>query len=483
MKATISRMRATQCVRLLLLVGLGALARVASADDQTASTRAAVVRPRDQWLVLYKDNKGAEATEQATKAGFQIRENYKPGKYLLCEAGSAIADVPGTAKALEKLDSVLAVEPNEVVSHPQLPGEARRLEIAYVPPRRPDGKESAQAIDGPLTARAAKPDDPFFPKLWGLMNIHAPYAWERGHDSPKVIVGIIDTGVDYNHPDLRSNMWRNPGETPGNRMDDDKNGIVDDVFGVKYANATGTGDPMDDEQHGTHCAGIIGAVGNRIGVVGVCWNVKIMALKGLQADGNGKPDDLVRCIDYAIQQNTKINDGDPKVRVLCSSWASKTYSPTLHRAIGRAEQAGIIFVAPADNTNTDNDVSPVYPACYPNDNIIAVASINAADEKSAFSNYGQDSVHIAAPGGTGRPFNDDDIYSTVPNNRYDFLAGTSMANAFVAGASALVLARPEYSKLRPDQVRKLLMINARARPTLSGNCQSNGTLDLSFLAR
>ena len=196
------------------------------------------------------------------------------------------------------------------------------------------------------------------PQLWGLDNqgqnngsadadIDAPEAWSVHHNAESMIVGVIDTGIDYRHEDLAHNMWVNPGEIPGDKIDNDQNGYVDDVYGIDAIRDNG--DPWDDHGHGTHCGGTIGASGNNgIGVVGVNWRVKLMALKFLNSGGWGDTHDAIECIEYAIQN---------KVDVLSNSWGGGGYSQSLYDSILRADNAGIIFVAAAGNHNNNNDAS------------------------------------------------------------------------------------------------------------------------------
>jgi len=283
---------------------------------------------------------------------------------------------------------------------------------------------------------ARTPNDPYFGDLWGLHNtgqsggtpgvdIDAPEAWDYSTGGG-VIVGVIDTGVDYTHPDLVSNMWRNPGEIPGNGIDDDGNGYVDDVFGIDTANADS--DPFDDNDHGTHCAGTIAAVGdNGIGIAGVCWRARIMALKFLSASGSGTAFDAIELIQYATRHGA---------RVLNNSWGGGPYSLALQNAIAMAQASNVLFCAAAgnggaDGIGDDNDVAPHYPSSYTNENVIAVAASDRNEQLAVFSNYGSNSVHLAAPGRA--------ILSCVPGGGYQSWGGTSMAAPHVAGAAALLL--------------------------------------------
>lgn len=316
------------------------------------------------------------------------------------------------------------------------------------------------------------PNDPNFSQLWGLNNtgqtggindadIDAPEAWNISTGSSEIIVGVIDTGIDYDHKDLAVNIWSNPEEIPGNGIDDDANGYVDDVHGIN--SITGTGDPMDDHYHGTHCSGTIGAVGNNtIGVVGVNWTVKLIGLKFLDSGGSGWTDDAIECINYAVAlKNSGVN-----IRVLSNSWGGGGYSQALADAIDVADNAGILFVAAAGNSSLNNDIIPHYPSSYTNDNILSVASIDHNDELSYFSNYGPESVDLGAPGSS--------ILSTVPDNSYSTLSGTSMATPHVSGAAALLLSVND--QLSVQQLKSLLMDYGESG--LDGMCVSNRKLNV-----
>ncbi len=305
------------------------------------------------------------------------------------------------------------------------------------------------------------PNDPDFDKLWGLHNtgqtggsndadIDAPEAWDQSTGSDSVIIGVVDTGIDYTHPDLVDNIWTNPGEdawsdptdpATGNGVDDDGNGKIDDWKGWNFIN--NSNDAMDDNRHGTHCAGTIGAMGdNTTGVVGVNWQVKLVPLKFLSATGSGSTSDAIEAILYAK---------DMGVHILSNSWGGSGKSIALKEAIQKAHDAGILFVAAAGNEGVDNDTNPTFPCNYEVPNIISVAASDHKDNRALWgipgnggcgfscdnvsgapgSNYGSETVDLAAPG--------KDIYSTVPGG-YASLSGTSMATPHIAGAAGLVLA-------------------------------------------
>jgi subtilisin family serine protease len=271
------------------------------------------------------------------------------------------------------------------------------------------------------------PNDPSFGSLWGLSNngsqggllnadINIEPAWALG-TATSIVTAVIDTGVDYTHPDLASNIWTNTDEVAGNGIDDDGNGFVDDVRGWDFVN--NDSDPMDDNGHGTHVAGTIGAVGNNgIGVTGVAWTASIMPLKFLDQSGSGSLSDAIKAIQYARVNGAKI---------INASWGGGGFSSALQSAITQFITSGGLFVAAAGNEATNNDVTPSYPANY--QGVISVGASTRTDTRASFSNYGT-SVDVFAPGQS--------ILSTLPGNRYGSLSGTSMATPQVAGALALL---------------------------------------------
>ena len=247
------------------------------------------------------------------------------------------------------------------------------------------------------------PNDPLFNQLWGLNNtgqtggtfdadIDAPETWDIQRGSNNLIIGVIDTGVDFTHEDLLANMWINPFET-FDGIDNDGNGYIDDIHGINAIN--GSGYPMDDNGHGTHVAGTIGAVGdNGKGVAGVNHSVKIMSLKFLDAKGAGYLSDAIECIQYVVDMKRRgIN-----IRVTNNSWGGGGYSQALYDAISLLKDNDILFVASAGNSGSNNDSTPFYPASYALENIISVAATDHNDNLASFSNYGSNSVHVAAPG-------------------------------------------------------------------------------------
>ncbi|WP_102797806.1 S8 family serine peptidase [Bowmanella denitrificans] len=318
------------------------------------------------------------------------------------------------------------------------------------------------------------PDDARFDDLWGMHNsgqtggtpdadIDAVEAWDISTGSRDVIVGVIDTGVDYTHPDLVANMWSNPGEIAGDGIDNDGNGYIDDMHGIN--SIVDSGDPMDDHGHGTHVSGSIGAEGNNsIGVVGVNHQVSLVGCKFLAADGFGSTADAIQCIDYFVA----LKNAGHNVRVLNNSWGGGPEEQALRDAITASEQADILFVAAAGNDTADNDVSPHYPSNYEHDSILSIASTDHNDEISWFSNWGLTSVDMAAPGS--------DILSTIPGGGYGNSSGTSMASPHAAGAAALVMAvNPGLSAL---EVKQLLMDSGDDNADMQGKTVSGKRLNL-----
>jgi subtilisin family serine protease len=292
----------------------------------------------------------------------------------------------------------------------------------------------------------ATPNDPSFGIMWNLHNtgqtggisdrdIDAPEAWGVTTGTNSVKVAIIDTGVDYTHPDLAANIWTNTKEIPNNGIDDDGNGYIDDVHGYDFYNYDG--DPMDDYFHGTHCAGTIGAVGNNAkGVTGVAWKVTMMPIKFLNQDGAGIISDAVDAVYYATKMGVKLTS---------NSWTGGGFVQALQDAINDANTHNVLFVVAAGNDGLDIDKTPAYPANYPCANLIAVAASDEFGHIASFSNYGIANVDIAAPGSN--------IYSTFPviptaamtaygfDGSYGYLSGTSMATPHVSGVLALVFTK------------------------------------------
>ncbi len=331
------------------------------------------------------------------------------------------------------------------------------------------------------TIKAAEPpNDGYFGKLWGLHNkgqaggvkgtdINMLKAWGAYKPKRSIVVAVIDSGVDYTHTDLVHQMWINRGEDRDhdnqvtrrdfNGIDDDNNGYVDDIRGWDFAN--NDKDPMDDNDHGTHVAGVIAARSNNgYGVSGIVGNgrVKIMPLKFLDKDGNGYTTDAIKALEYATRKGAIISN---------NSWGGGPYNTALYEAINNYRARGGLFVAAAGNDGWNNDMLPSYPASYKANNVIAVAALGPDNLVDYYSNYGRNSVHIAAPGSN--------ILSTIPKNRFSAMWGTSMAAPHVAGVAAMVWT--QYPHLKVHELRALIINSARRSKTHRPYTASSGVLD------
>ena len=337
-----------------------------------------------------------------------------------------------------------------------------------------------------IYVHSATSNDPFYTNgsLWGMYGdatspanqygSQAGEAWAAGNTgSSNAWIGIIDEGYMYTHEDLSGNAATNPGEIAGNGVDDDGNGYVDDVYGWDFDGGDNSVFDGVDDDHGTHVAGTIGAVGgNGTGVAGVSWTVSLMNAKFLGRRG-GTTANAIKAVDYFtdLKQRHGIN-----LVATSNSWGGGGFSQGLYDAIERANQAGILFIAAAGNSSNDNDASPSYPASYNNTNIIAVASMDSDGGLSSFSNYGATSVDLGAPGRG--------IYSTVPQRSqgnivsgYASYSGTSMATPHVSGGAAL------YAAANPSataaQIKDAILNSTVATPSLSSTTLSGGRLNVS----
>lgn len=402
-----------------------------NSEENLIATRAMVA---DHVIVKVKDNVSElEFKDIVDSHGLKVRKKmYSESTYLV---QTAKADVNSVYEALSSL----------------MPEE----KVKYTDPDH-------------IVYLSATPNDSRFSQLWGMNNtgqsggkndadIDAVEAWELSKGSHDVLVGLIDTGIDYNHKDLKDNMWKNPNEIPGNNKDDDGNGLVDDVYGYDFADDDS--DPMDYHYHGTHCAGTIGGTGNNgEGVAGVNWKVKIMAIKFFGRLGGATDSDAVDCINYATNMG---------VHLTSNSWGGYGASDITKEAIERAASKNILFVAAASNDTINNDVFPAYPASYKVANIISVAATDKYDNIADFSNYGKNSVHLGAPGV--------EILSTVTGNGYAYLRGTSMACPHVSGVCALVKA---YNPgLNANDIKDIVVNSGDIIPALDGKTISGRRLN------
>lgn len=347
------------------------------------------------------------------------------------------------------------------------------------------------------------PTNKYFLKQWALNNVgqSAPFglpgtrgadmdilkAWETTKGSKKIVVAVIDTGVDYTHPNVKKNMWVNELEAKGQPgVDDDGNGYTDDIYGYDFVSGLneegrtkmwygkpGDPDPMDDNGHGTFCASEIGGISeDGEGVIGVNQDVQLMALRFL-GEGGGQTDDAINAIYYAI---------DKKVDIMSNSWGGGGKDEFLAKAIADAQKAGILFVAAAGNDGSNNDVEPSYPASYTKDhkdqvltNVISVGASDNQDAPASFSNFGHKTVHVFAPGV--------DIFGAVPvammagKPPYAVFSGTSMAAPYVSGVAALMMAANPSLRGNPAEVKRILIETSDLSETLVGKAQSNGRIN------
>lgn len=392
----------------------------------------------DHALVQLQEAAPPDAIEDiARRHGLVLRKtSAKSGLYLLASPQVDIDTLPDLLNALTHEPLVRCAEPDSIVS-----------------------------------ALATLPNDPSFGQLWGLNNtgqtggtpdadIDAPEAWDYAVGSTSVVVGLIDSGVNYTHADLAANIWSNPLEVV-NGIDDDGNGFVDDVRGWDFS--ANDNDPSDGLGHGTHCAGTIAGVGNNgIGVAGVNWHCQILPLKFIDAGGIGYTSDAVEALYYAVQ----LRQHGVNIRLTSNSWGGGAYSSTLRAAIAANAAADILFVAAAGNASGNNDVTPSYPASYPVSNVIAVAATDHNDTLAWFSNYGAVSVALSAPGVN--------IYSTVPGG-YGTKDGTSMAAPHVSGVAALLAGLTPAADWA--RIRRAIMQGVDPVSSLTGRTSTGGRLN------
>ncbi len=378
---------------------------------------------------------------------------------------------------------VLRFRADEQLHHVRLPeGEDLDAALAYYRTRA-DVEYAQKNLIYHLTETI--PSDAMFYLQWAWKNtanpgsdVGATFAWDKARGRSTVIVASIDTGVDYTHPDLAANMWTNPGEAGANctnGLDDDGDGYIDDCRGWNFWG--NNNDPMDDNGHGTHTSGIIGALTNNgTGVAGANWAVQIMPLKFANAQGDGTTALAIQALDYAVAHGATISN---------NSWGTTGFDPALLDAIKRAEAAGHLFITAAGNgvwvngvlTGQDNDTTPFYPCDFskydpvtnpnPPKNIICVAATDNFDNLAGFSNYGDTSVQLAAPGV--------DIWSTFPGSSYASYSGTSMSSPIVAGAAALL--KGCKANMKSPMIKKILLTTTRQVPALAGKTITGGIVN------
>jgi subtilisin family serine protease len=325
-----------------------------------------------------------------------------------------------------------------------------------------------------IYAFQAAPNDTFyrFGLMWGLANtgasggvadvdVDAPEAWTVTEGNSEVVVAVIDTGVSQTHIDLKSRLWENPREIPGNNLDDDNNGFIDDVRGWDFIGNDNI--PSDANKHGTHVAGTIAAERNNgRGIVGVAPGVRILSLRVLGADGAGDLAGVMKSMQYVLA----LRKAGVNIRVINLSLGGGPAIESFKQIITDLDRAGVLVVAAAGNENSDNDAKPVYPASYDVRNVVSVAAIDSKGALASFSNFGANSVDFAAPGVF--------IWSTIPFGFYFFLDGTSMAAPHVSGVAALVFS--VNPSLQPAQVAAILRSSVKRLPGLEGKMAAPGVV-------
>lgn len=398
----------------------------------------------------------------------------EPGRPARSDRVIVVPKNPADAPALEDWTSARGIK--SLHSHPALGG----IRVLHVPSASSADEVIRQleasglvecAEPDYLVAASRAPNDPAYQdgRAWALNSvlttgtrssvIDAPAAWSIVSESPTVIVAVVDSGIRYTHEDLAGNMWTNPSEVAGNGLDDDHNGYVDDVYGLNTV--ANNGDPMDDVGHGTHVAGILGAVGNNgKGSAGVTWTVQLMALKFLDSNGEGAISDAITCIDYARAHGANL---------INASWGGSGLSRSLQRALERLRAAGILFVTAAGNDGMNRDTSADYPASFALDNVVVVAATDRSDRLASFSAYGSATVDLAAPGV--------DIFSAwhTADSAYATADGTSMAAPYVTGVFALLKAR--FPLKTYGELIQAVLTGVDSCATLSGKTVSGGRLN------
>ena len=446
---------------------------------------------RSNTTQIARQNRPAQASQQpaeghaappADSADIGMGE-YKPGELILRtrpgfslsgEEGSVVGELG--AKVIGSFDTPGGIHKSETGEflHIKLPAgvsvEEALAEVAGDERVEFAAPNTIYRLDD-FEKGSAPTNDPEFSKLWGMHNegqtggkvdadIDAPEAWQihtgRTQAEGAHITAVIDSGIDYNHPDLAANMWVNPGEIAGDGIDNDGNGVIDDVHG--YNAFADNGDPMDGMGHGTHCAGTIAAVGNDgNGVVGVNQNANLMAVKIFNDEGSTEAAAIIRGIQYATKMGARITS---------NSWGGPVPNSGIREAL---EQSPAMHLVAAGNSGYNNDWLPSFPANYGLDNIIAVAATDHNDELANFSQYGKRNVDLGAPGV--------DILSTVPGGKYDTYSGTSMATPHVSGAATLIAsANPDITN---EELRQRLLDGTDKVESLDGKVASGGRLNVN----
>jgi thermitase len=420
----------------LLLWASGAAARTVPKEDSSGGFAT------DRILV--KEEKGA--SRAVSEANRRFRASLRE-------------EIPGSDVSVVELPEGLSVE-EAIERYEAVPG------IEYA------------ERDFVMTESAVFPRDPRFKAQYGLHNrgqtggradadVDAPEAWSVTAGSSAVVIAVVDSGTYTRHADLKGNIWRNPGEVAGNRVDDDRNGYVDDVNGWDFAHKDNTlYHGYDEDDHGTHVAGVASARGNNgVGIAGVSWRSRIMPLKYIGPGGAGYTSDAVAAINYAVKKGAAV--------INISSGCDNCFNQSMLDAIKRADVAGRLVVTTSGNAGRNNNVTRHYPCNYASPNVICVAATDHRDVLAGFSNYGSSTVDLAAPGVN--------ILGTVPNGGYASYTGTSQAAPHVAGVAALI--KSKYPGLTDAGIKSRILRSVDRKQSLSGKTVSGGRLNASRALR
>ena len=455
-------------------VGLAViLITIAAVLGQIGRWKTALPGPDSTQTVQIKNRDNDHELVKRSKAEVAVR--FKHGVSLLQIREIAAANNDFLQDEIESVDGLAFIDDLDNAGSTMVAAQYAAMSdiVAYAEPNYQIKLDDPARTEGPrdLVLRefsGPHPNDPQFTEQWALNNlgqnggkeradIDALEAWQTTQGSEDVVVAVLDTGVDFTHADLVNNMWIRPANVPA--YTDDELGEFNDING--YNGTDNISDPMDDNGHGTHCAGIIGAEGdNGEGIAGINWHVKLMPLKFLGRGGSGSVNDAIEAINYAIDRKAH----GVNVRIISASWGSTMKSKALEDTIRAAGEAGILFVAAAGNNSTNNDRWPHYPSNYDLPNMISVAALDRNDKVAGFSNYGVKRVHIAAPG--------KDILSTWLNGHYREASGTSMATPYVSGVAALIVANEP--KITMEKLRDRLLKTADKLDALDGKVATGG---------
>jgi len=440
-------------VRYLVESGDPAFPLLAVEEVWRERTEAAAPGPQD-----------AASIGPAAPAWRRVRQSVYLADEIMFEADPAKVDPAGLEAAMAEL-GLAKIWESRLSHYVQLKLDQPSLAAldAALDALRERFPEAVVSVDH-LHFPSAAPDDWKPGLMWNLDQVGATDAWSFAQGSEDVVVAVIDTGLEQSHPDLRENLWVNPGEIPDNGKDDDGNGFVDDVRGWDFVND----DPVteDTANHGTHVSGTVGARGdNGRGIQGVNWRVGLLPLKAGAALGLS-----TRAINEALRYVADLREDGVNIVATNNSYGSQSSNTVTRDLITRHQDLGILFVAAAGNDGVDNDdeANRFFPASYPHDNVISVANSTQGDLLNASSNFGAATVDLAAPGSA--------VYSTVVFGGFDYNTGTSMASPLVAGAAALLASREPDLDWR--EIKARLLDNARPVPALNGRTLTGGRLDL-----